>query len=163
MINVYTDGAYSPNRDCGGWAFYIPELHVRVVGNKEHTTINQMELTAAIKALEFISDSNLSDKEITIYSDSMYLVGGASLGWSTAVNTDLWDQLQFIQSLLFDKTLHFVHVDGHSGNKGNEIVDQLAVKLSHMKEICQETFKYLKVVTSEWFVSIYNRNYCKMG
>lgn len=136
MINIYTDGAYSPTENRGGWAFYCPELHIRVVGNKDNTTINRMELMAAIKALEFISDSNIQDKEITIYSDSMYFVGGASLNWSQAANSDLWDKFNFLVSLLFDKTLHFVHIKGHNGNEGNETVDKLAVKLTHIKEIC---------------------------
>lgn len=135
MINFYTDGAYSPNRDRGGWAFYSPELKLRVVGNKNQTTVNRMELIAAIKVLEYISDSNLDDKDITIYSDSMYLVGGMNLGWSKNTNEDLWCQIDFLKSLLFDKVITFIHIDGHSGNTGNEIVDELAVKLSHIEEI----------------------------
>jgi ribonuclease HI len=131
MINIYTDGAYSPSRDRGGWAFYSPELHIRVTGNKDHTTVNRMELTAAIKALEFISDANIED-EIWLYSDSMYLVGGMTLGWSTAINTDLWEQLADLKASLLDR-VHFVHIRGHVGNAGNEIVDQLAVISSQSK------------------------------
>lgn len=135
MITIYTDGAYSSTRNRGGWAFYCPELHIRVAGNKDITTVNRMELMAVIKALEFISDSNVPDKEITIYSDSMYVIGGLTLNWSQAINSDLWDQLNMLISLLFDKTFHFIHVSGHAGNEGNETVDQLAVKLSNINEI----------------------------
>lgn len=131
MISIYTDGAYSPSRDRGGWAFYSPELHIRVTGNKDQTTVNRMELTAAIKALEYVDEANI-EEEIWIYSDSMYLVGGMTLGWSTAVNSDLWEQLCDLKASLLDR-VHFVHVNGHSGHFGNEVVDQLAVISSKNK------------------------------
>ena len=64
IFNFFTDGAYSPTRNQGGWAYYCPELHLRVCGEQIETTNNRMELTAVIKALEFIIDSNLEVKEI---------------------------------------------------------------------------------------------------
>ena len=63
-MDIYTDGAYSGLRKVGGWAFYIPELHIRVCGKVENTTNNRMELIGAIKALEFVDESNIEDKEI---------------------------------------------------------------------------------------------------
>lgn len=132
MISFYTDGAYSSKMQKGGWAFYCPEYHLRLCGNATNTTINRMELLAAIKVLEFIEDANIEEKEITIFSDSMYLVGGASLGWSQAKNTDLWDQLNMLIEGMFAKKIYFKHIDGHCGIDGNEIADSLAVKLSQL-------------------------------
>ena len=60
MINVYTDGSCLGNPGNGGWAFLIAEekdIRYRA-GFKKNTTNNQMELIAAIKALEFLNKYN---------------------------------------------------------------------------------------------------------
>lgn len=131
-IDFYTDGAFSPSRNCGGWAVYCPELNLRICGKEKETTINRMELTAVINALEFIIDSNLPYKNINIYSDSMYVVGGLELNWTKNKNEDLWDKVQFLREGLFDKVIKFIHVSGHSDIEGNEVADSLAVKASHL-------------------------------
>ena len=58
MIKIYTDGACSGNPGPGGWGYVIIEngkLHSGN-GSESQTTNNRMELTAAIKALEFHND-----------------------------------------------------------------------------------------------------------
>lgn len=43
----------------------------------DHTTNNRMELTAVIKALEFLrGDSSLSSSKIVIHTDSQYVRNG---------------------------------------------------------------------------------------
>lgn len=128
-LKIYTDGAYSGNRQTGGWGVYIPDINIRIIGNENNTTINRMELTAAIKALEFVSNKKL-DVNIEIYSDSMYLVGGMELGWSKEINKDLWEKLEFFQNNL---NVTFIHIPGHKGIAENEIVDKLAVKASQLE------------------------------
>ena len=56
MIEVYTDGSCLGNPGTGGWAFRIinESAIINHFGYQLDTTNNQMELTAAIKALEFI-------------------------------------------------------------------------------------------------------------
>ena len=125
-LQIFTDGAYSPNRDCGGWAFYIPELNIKVCNQEFKTTNNRMELMAVIKALEFIMDSNL-EYSFEIFSDSMYVVGGINLHWSKNANSDLWEKLDFYLDLLADKNITFSHIKGHAGNSNNETADLLAV------------------------------------
>lgn len=130
-IKIYTDGAYSPTQKIGGWAFYIPELNIRV-GNKAHnTTNNRMELIAVINALEFIQDCGIK-AHYEIYSDSMYVIGGLTLGWSQAVNEDLWGKLAFYRDLLSDTDIKFIHVKGHNGTPENEEVDKLAVLIRNL-------------------------------
>lgn len=125
MIRIYTDGACS--NTTGGWAFYIPEFNIRVCNKEESTTNNRMELTAILKALEFIQDLNLDNATYGIYSDSMYVIGGLNLNWSRKINTDLWNKIDFYLDLLADKNIKFFHVKGHNGIKDNEEVDCLAV------------------------------------
>ena len=55
MINVYTDGACSGNPGIGGWGVVILDNNKEILlnGGDQLTTNNKMELTAAIKALEY--------------------------------------------------------------------------------------------------------------
>ena len=59
MIEVYTDGSCLGNPGTGGWAFLILREgeNINHFGYQQNTTNNQMELTAAINALEFIKEN----------------------------------------------------------------------------------------------------------
>ena len=131
-FNFFTDGAYSPARNQGGWAYYCPELHLRVCGEQRETTNNRMEITAVIKALEFIIDSELDVKEIILNTDSMYVIGGLFLDWRENSNFDLWEEITDLldEFVARGKKLSYNHVKGHVGIYENELVDQLAVKMS---------------------------------
>jgi ribonuclease HI len=74
LIEVYTDGSCLGNPGTGGWAFLIlREIgDINHFGYQQNTTNNQMELTAAINALEFIKEND----EITLFTDSSYVKNG---------------------------------------------------------------------------------------
>ena len=92
MITIYTDGASRGNPGPGGWGAIIiaPHKVIELGGREDHTTNNRMELTAAIKALEFAG--KLSDEPIELHTDSEYVMKGVTLwapswqkrGWKTA-------------------------------------------------------------------------------
>ena len=71
MITIYTDGACSGNPGIGGWgAVIIKEKKItHLSGGLDETTNNQMELTAAIKALEYFKEP----EKIAIHTDSCLL------------------------------------------------------------------------------------------
>jgi ribonuclease HI len=73
-VVIYTDGGCVPNPGRGGWAALIryPDREVEIFGMEPLTTNNRMELTAAIKALELLS--NVSEAQI--FTDSEYLKKG---------------------------------------------------------------------------------------
>ena len=54
-IKIYTDGACVGNPGPGGWAAIIfqESNKIEIFGGEKLTTNNRMELTAAIKALEY--------------------------------------------------------------------------------------------------------------
>lgn len=132
-MEIYTDGAYSSTKKAGGWAFYIPELHIRICGKVLNTTNNRMELTGAIKALEFIDESNIPDKEIIIWSDSQYLVETMGGRFRKQTNLDLWSDLESLKDALFAKKIVFKYIKGHSGLKdGNNTADILANLISQI-------------------------------
>ncbi len=134
-ITIYTDGACSGNPGPGGWAALIiyENKEVSISGGEENTTNNRMELLATIRAIEKID----GDESLEIYTDSKYVRDGITLwihkwkqnGWRTAdkkpvKNIDLW---QHLDKIILNKSIQWQWVKGHSGDKYNDIVDQLAV------------------------------------
>ena len=67
-------------------------------------------------------------KEITIISDSMYVIGTMTKDWKRKKNNDLWD---IMDNVVDDLIIKWEHVKGHDGNKYNELCDILAVEASH--------------------------------
>ena len=142
MIKVYTDGACSGNPGVGGWGVVIllnKNEPILLNGGELQTTNNRMELTAAIKALEYCDsqeEKQLSLKEIKIYTDSSYLKEGITNwisnweknNWKTAdkknvKNVDLWKKLKELSK---SNQIEWYWVKGHSNDPMNELVDKLA-------------------------------------
>lgn len=138
-LYAYTDGACSGNPGPGGWgAILIAKdgetvLKVRELnGGAPQTTNNQMELMAAICALEALERSSA----VTVVTDSSYVKDGITTwihgwkkrGWKTAgkkpvKNEDLWKRLDAAQAR-HDVTWEWVK--GHAGHPENERADELA-------------------------------------
>ena len=133
-VVIHTDGACSGNPGPGGWGAILQSGAHRkeLKGGETHTTNNRMELTAAIKALEALKGPS----EVELYTDSNYLRGGITgwikgwkkNGWRTADrkpvrNIELWQKLEEVAS---QHQIRWHWVKGHSTNKDNQRVDQLA-------------------------------------
>ena len=134
-VDIYTDGACRGNPGKGGWgAILVYGKHEKEMsGGERETTNNRMELTAAIKALEALKEPC----EITLYSDSKYMIDSIVNGWaegwrkrgwkkadkSPALNSDLWETLL---ELLAVHKVEFIWVRGHNGHAYNERCDTLA-------------------------------------
>ena len=136
MINIYTDGACSGNPGKGGWGVVILNNNKEILlnGGDQLTTNNKMELTAAIKALEYFKDK----KDLIIYTDSKYVKDGIESwiinwkknGWKTSTkkivkNKELWMQLD---NLINQHNVTWNWVKGHAGFEFNEKADELARK-----------------------------------
>ena len=140
-INIYTDGACEGNPGPGGWAALIllDDKKKEICGGEQLTTNNRMELTAAIKALEYCvskDDKQPSLRQIKIYTDSMYVKDGITIwinnweknDWKTAdkknvKNVDLWKKLK---DLVKAKHIEWNWIKGHSGDPMNDLADKLA-------------------------------------
>ncbi len=124
MIDIYTDGACSGNPGPGGWGAIVvrdgEELELK--GGADETTNNRMELTAAIEGLEHTTENT----EITIHSDSQYLVNTMTKNWKRNTNHDLWQKLD---DLVANRKVNWVWVRGHDGHPQNERADKLAVEM----------------------------------
>ena len=142
-IKIYTDGACVGNPGPGGWAAIIifENEKKELFGGEKITTNNRMELTAAIKALEYCSEKEgklLLLKQIEIYTDSTYLKEGITIwinaweknNWKTAdkknvKNVDLWKQLR---EIVKSKQIEWKWIKGHSKDPLNDLADELAKK-----------------------------------
>ncbi len=138
-VTIYTDGACSGNPGKGGWGVVLlyGDRKKELSGGEENTTNNRMELTAAIEGLKALKEPC----EVTLYSDSKYLIDAVTKGWvygwqkkgwkksdgKPALNVPLWEELLPLLSL-HDVTL--VWVKGHDGNTYNERCDELASTLA---------------------------------
>ena len=136
---AYTDGACSGNPGPGGWGVLMRAMEGDEVlkqrelsGGAELTTNNQMELMAAISALEVLERAS----ELTIVTDSTYVKNGVTRwihgwkknGWKTAAkkpvkNVELWQRLDEAQAR---HTVNWEWVKGHAGHPENERADELA-------------------------------------
>lgn len=135
-VTIYSDGGAKPNPGPGGWAALLiyGEHQAEISGGESHTTNNQMELTAAIKALEALT----RPCEVDFYTDSQYLRQGITEwiklwrknGWRTTakkpvLNQELWIRLH---ELAQTHTIRWHWTRGHAGDRFNERVDQLATQ-----------------------------------
>lgn len=128
----YTDGAYSSVRDQGGIGILFlkdGKEVLRYSNMYKGTSNNQMELGAIIIALRMIKGKIDS---LTIYTDSQYCIGCATLGWKRKKNKIMWTEFdkQYNRVKQLCPNIQFIHVKGHNGEKYNEIVDKLAVAAS---------------------------------
>ena len=123
MISIYTDGACSGNPGAGGWAAIIVENESKrkLHGKVAQTTNNRMEMLAAIKGLESVPDAS----EVTVYSDSQYVVNTMTRDWKRKANGDLWARLD---AEVGKRSVNWEWVRGHAGVALNEEADKLAAK-----------------------------------
>lgn len=138
MITVYTDGSCLGNPGPGGWAWAVPGGPF-ASGADPRTTNQRMEVTAVLRALEVLR-AEADAGGVLVRSDSAYVVncfrqrwwaGWQRRGWRNSqgkpvANRDLWEPLL---ALALDAALpvRFEWVKGHSGDRWNDVVDELAV------------------------------------
>ena len=138
-LKAFTDGACSGNPGPGGWGVVLQAINAGEIvkerelsGGAGETTNNQMELVAAINALETLERAST----ITVVTDSSYVKDGVSTwihgwkrnGWKTAAkkpvkNVELWQRLDAAQAR---HNVTWEWVKGHAGHPENERADALA-------------------------------------
>ncbi len=133
-VEVFTDGACRGNPGPGGWGAVLrhEQREKELYGGEPATTNNRMELTAALRALEALTERC----RVEITTDSVYVKDGITKwldrwrarGWRTAnkkpvKNKDLWIRLA---ELVEGHEVHWHWVRGHTGHVENERADALA-------------------------------------
>lgn len=152
-VTIYTDGSARGNPDGpGGYGTIISYIdstgkeHIREFSQGyKKTTNNRMELLAAIVGLEAL----IRPCDVTLYSDSQYLVkafnenwldGWIKKGWKRGKNepvknVDLWKRLLAAKAM---HTVEFVWVKGHAGHPQNERCDELATTAADSNQLLDD-------------------------
>lgn len=140
-VTIYTDGAARGNPNGpGGYGTILSYIDTKGVTHEREksagykkTTNNRMELMAVIIGLE----SLIKPCEVTVYSDSQYVVNAFEKKWidswikkgwkrgknEDVKNIDLWKRL--LEAMKPHK-VKFIWVKGHAGHPQNERCDKLA-------------------------------------
>ena len=134
QVEIYTDGACRRNPGPGGWGVLLRSKghEKELCGGALETTNNQMELLAAIKALESLKEPC----QIELFTDSNYVKKGITewiINWKKngfknskkkpVVNAELWIRLDTVAS---EHQINWQWVKGHAGHIDNERADALA-------------------------------------
>jgi ribonuclease HI len=146
-VTIYTDGACDGNPGPGGYGAVIMSGRAReeISQGYRRTTNNRMELLAAVEALETLNEPC----EVTLYSDSKYLVEAMERGWALrwrdshwqrkgakrVPNADLWQRLL---DLLAVHEVQFKWVRGHAGNPHNERADFLSYQTIEGEDLLED-------------------------
>ena len=133
-VEIHTDGACLGNPGPGGWAALLRfrGIERELVGGEPLTTNNRMELMAAIRGLEALTEPCT----VVLQTDSQYVRKGITewmanwlrRSWRTAggdpvKNQDLWQRLHAAAQ---GHQVDWRWVKGHAGDPDNERVDALA-------------------------------------
>ena len=135
-VTIYTDGACSGNPGPGGYGVILEygAKTKELSAGFSNTTNNRMEMMAVIAGLSALQQPC----EVTVVSDSRYVVDAIEKGWvqkwksngwmrnkrEKALNVDLWKKLL---ALLDRHRVTFTWIRGHNNHPQNERCDRLAV------------------------------------
>ena len=123
-VEIWTDGACSGNPGPGGWGALLRygDTEKELYGGQADTTNNQMELKAAIEALNALK----KPCTVELTTDSQYVKGGMTgwifgwkkNGWKTAnkkpvKNVELW---QALDEAVSRHTVNWHWIKGHAGH-----------------------------------------------
>jgi ribonuclease HI len=123
MVDIYTDGACKGNPGPGGWGAVILEGDTKktLLGGERDTTNNRMEMMAVIEGLKELPE----EEQVTIYSDSQYVINTMTKNWKRNKNQDLWAKMD---AEVKSRRVKWQWVRGHNGHPLNEEADRLAVE-----------------------------------
>lgn len=146
-VTIYSDGACLGNPGRGGYGTVLlaGEHRKELSAGFRRTTNNRMELLGAIVGLEALKQPC----EITLWSDSQYVIHALSKGWlagwqqrgwrtsskEPVKNQDLWQRLL---KAIDGHTIEWRWVRGHTGDIENERCDQLAVAAANGSDLAED-------------------------
>ena len=142
-INIYCDGACSPNPGKSGTGIAIYEQQqikeLWYGSHLSHGTNNTAELSGILEALILAQKYTAQDKHVQILCDSKYSIdcitkwasGWKNKGWTRGKGEEI-KNLELIKQcyalyLELKTQLTISHVKGHANIEGNELADRMAV------------------------------------
>ncbi len=149
-ITIYTDGACIGNPGPGGYGAVLlyntaTPNRQELSGGYRRTTNNRMEIMAVLAGLRSLKEPC----QVTVYSDSRYVVDAMSKGWAErwrakgwtkgdrtpALNPDLWAEMLDLSET---HQVEYRWVKGHAGDPENERCDELAVAAARGTDLARD-------------------------
>lgn len=137
-LQIYTDGAYFKQHHLGGWgvAVYENETLIKTLNGVQLSQSSlEMELVAAIKAIEWAQDT-YPQHALAVFTDAKILLEGLLIKYprwqqnhwkskngNPVAYSELWQQLY---PKVFDRPVTFYWVKSHFRNPKNLHADALA-------------------------------------
>ncbi|MBV1928107.1 MAG: ribonuclease HI [Gammaproteobacteria bacterium] len=128
-VEIFSDGACRGNPGPGDWGVLLRYngAEKNLYGAEAPTTNKRMELLAAIRGLEAVSEAC----QIGLTSDSHYVRKGITewlQSWKTAAKKPVKNKNlgQLLDEQAQRHQVNWRWVKGHSGHRENEIADELA-------------------------------------
>lgn len=163
MIKIFTDGGNVLQKGVGAWAFAVFQDDTLIHSNAQKVdkfclpippeyegvdldrpTNNQMELMAMLQAFKWIVESGVPDEEIMICFDSEYAHGSIDV-WKLTPDKKNYELIKnaiaYYRVARQNHIITWLHVPGHSGIAGNELVDSLCTKAMNGEPIGQVEVK----------------------
>jgi ribonuclease HI len=131
---IFTDGSAIGNPGPGGWGVVVVQGKHRweMSGAYPWTTISEMELVAAVRALRSVDGR----ARIELHSDSEYLIYGMRAfvfrwqrqGWRNRRGTQLQHRELWAELIALNANLHirWTWIKGHNGHRDQSRADALA-------------------------------------
>jgi ribonuclease HI len=142
LITLYTDGSCNPEYKIGAWAvvLFVEDERIVLSGTEKQTTHQRMELTAVIKAFDYLAQVNIAGQSIQVFTDSQYVVDiprrstrlkAKSFLTKSGLPIHNADLLQVLMEYIEKLKPTFVKVKAHQHDvpSVNQEVDELSRKL----------------------------------
>lgn len=116
MINLYTYVKYNEDIRMGKWCFLIPfERDVYTYQDNEISNVdaNTLALTSIVKGLNWIKSFYSEERNLTIYTDSPYILNTMIYNQKITRDIDLWKELK---ELLKDKYVMWEKLNNPDSN-----------------------------------------------
>lgn len=112
-----------------------------------------MELYGAIHALRYVVENKIFPSDVVLRLDSQYVLNGLkdwskdwiANNWRTVKNKPVkncseWQELVQLRDTILDNngTVEYLFVKGHSGDRQNDLVDQMAVEARDIAALAAE-------------------------
>ncbi|MBN2865572.1 MAG: ribonuclease HI [Thiotrichales bacterium] len=138
-LDVFSDGGYVSKLHIGGWGVVVIESNQSTYtdsGACRTQSSLEMELLAAVNALEAAKVALKPNQNIVLHTDSRILIEGLDgkierykqqnwhhLSGRPVESRELWERFETLTRAL---NARVEWVKGHNGNPGNQMADQLA-------------------------------------
>ena len=137
-MELFSDGGYISKLNIGGWGVVMiknNQTYTDMGACRTHSSL-EMELLAAVNALEIAQTALKPNQSMTLHTDSRILIEGLEgkierykqqnwlhLSGRPVESRNLWERFEKLTQQL---NVRVKWIKGHNGNPGNHLADQLA-------------------------------------